>query len=653
MTNFLGIKQVTKSYFDTYEGSKLGYLWLVRETDSEGNTINPEVWFGTRKYASEKNDFIQNLQATFGGLLDENGDFVFPIGPDVDDFKTIDESKIDNIYDLLVALDGAISNKVEKTVYDSKVSELQEAINKCLTGVNVVISETETITGNVANGVVTIDLKGAFEAAGKVKGVTVDGNEIEINENGIVDIVLDGKADVSSVNAISGRVDALELIKHATDVKYDTNSKKINLYAGDEVLGDGFDAAPFLVDGMLKSVEFVKDAEGKNTTTLRFTFNADGENKVIDVNFADYVDTYHADEKSITLDSTTNTFSFKEADAEKINVNQIPVGGTPLADVLTAKGITSIDAGNLQSVLEALFSQNVWAENPRRNVPTSLSTSMSSPSISFDKTGTVEVGTSIVVTASAKTASSSASITYEGFTYGWSKANDNTRDYEGNPSSVSVTGAIKEGSDYKLSFVTNNGFGSADIPDVTGSNLTGATLVAAEGTNKVTVTATAPTFTATVPAQDEYYACSSLNKTDDSHVVASTSATTIESTTKTAANNTSVTGAYKLYVGYTDSAITDSDGIKNLSAQTGWTNGASTVSFGGGSFPAGKVSNIAMPSAWSLKEVKNGMDLVITDNFAKVDTIEYVLPNGDKLNYKVYSNLYGADVAYNSIKIGK
>ncbi len=643
MTNFLGIKQVTKSYFDTYEGSKLGYLWLVRETDSEDNTINPEVWFGTRKYASEKNDFIKNLQATFGGLLDANGEFVFPIGPDVDDFKAIDESKIDNIYDLLVALDVAISNKVEKNVYDSKVTELQEAIGKCLSGVNIVVNG-ENYTGSVENGVVTVDLTDAFVATGKIQDVQVDGETV-VDENGIANISISGKADSSVVTALADSVAKLEGLTHASDVVYLDNFIYLVDAEGNKV-GEGFDASEFVVDGMLDNVVL----EGNN---LKFTFNTDSGKQEVYVDFSKYVDAYHADEKSITLDSTTNTFSFKEADAEKINVNQIPVGGTPLADVLTAKGITSIDAGNLQSVLEALFSQNVWAENPRRNVPTSLTTSMSAPSISFDKTGTVEVGTSIVVTASAKTASSSASITYDGFTYGWSKANDNTRDYEGNPSSVSVTGTIKEGSDYKLSFVTNNGFGSADIPDVAGNKLTGATLVAAEGTNKVTVTATAPTFTATVPAQDEYYACSSLNKTDDSHVVASTSATTIESTTKTAANNTSVTGAYKLYVGYTDSAITDSDGIKNLSAQTGWTNGASTVSFGGGSFPAGKVSNIAMPSSWSLKEVKNGMDLVITDNFAKVDTIEYVLPNGDKLNYKVYSNLYGADVAYNSIKIGK
>lgn len=652
MTNFLGIKQVKRATFESIvNADKLGYLWLVNNGTSENPSAEYELYFGTRKYGSDATEaygFINKVITTFGGLLDDEGGFIFPVGED--DFINVDESKITNIYELLKALDAAIATKVNVSSYNTKVGELQDAINACLTGVKVVISETEIITGEVENGVATIDLSEAFAAAGKVQDVKVD--DVTVVENGVANISISGKADNSTVTALAERVEALEGFEHADDVVYDSESKTIYLTADGEKLGNGFSAADFLVDGMLDSVDF-EVVDGVKTNNLVFTFNTEAGKKSFTVDFSKYVDTYHADGETIELDSTTNTFSFKEADAEKINVNQIPVGGTPLADVLTANGITSIDAGNLQTVLEALFSQNVWAEDPKRNVPTALTTSMSSPSISFDKTGTVEVGTSVVVTASAKTASASASISYEGFTYGWSAANDNERDAEGNPSSVSVTGTIKEGSDYKLSFVTNNGFGSVDIADVAGDKLTGSTLVAAEGTNKVTVTATAPTFTATVPAQDAVYACSSLKKTDDEHVVAATTDTTIESNTKTATNNTSVTGAYKLYVGYTDSAIADSDGIKGLSAQTGWTNGSTAVSFGGGSFPAGKVSNIAMPSAWSLKEVKNGMNLVITDNFAKVDTIEYVLPNGDKLNYKVYSNLYGADVAYNSIKIGK
>ena len=651
MTNFLGIKQVKRTTFDgIVNADKLGYLWLVNNGTSENPSAEYDLYFGTRKYGSNADnayEFINKVITTFGGLLDNEGGFIFPVGED--DFINVDESKITNIYELLKALDAAIATKVDVSSYNTKVGELQNAINACLTGVKVVVGETE-YAGEVENGVATIDLSEAFAAAGKVQDVMVDG--VTVVENGIANISVSGKADNSTVTALAERVATLEDFEHADDVVYDSESKSIYLTAGGEKLGNGFSAADFLVDGMLDSVDF-EVVDGVKTNNLVFTFNTEAGKESFTVDFSKYVDTYHADGETIELDSTTNTFSFKEAGAEKINVNQIPVGGTPLADVLTANGITSIDAGNLQTVLEALFSQNVWAENPKRNVPTALTTSMSSPSISFDKTGTVEVGTSVVVTASAKTASASASISYEDFTYGWSAANDNERDAEGNPSSVSVTGAIKDGSDYKLSFVTNNGFGGVDIADVTGNELTGSTLVAAEGTNKVTVTATAPTFTATVPAQDAVYACSSLKKTDDEHVVSASTETTIESKTKTATGNTSVTGAYKLYVGYTDSAIADSDGIKGLSAQTGWTNGSTAVSFGGGSFPAGKVSNIAMPSAWSLKEVKNGMDLVITDNFAKVDTIEYVLPNGDKLNYKVYSNLYGADVAYNSIKIEK
>ena len=229
MANFLGIKQVTKSYFDTYEGSKLGYLWLVRETDSEGNTINPEVWFGTRKYASEKNDFIKNLQTTFGGLLDANGEFVFPIGENVDDFKTIDESKIDNIYDLLVALDGAISNKVEETVYNNKVTELQEAIGKCLSGVNVVVNG-EKYTGSVENGVVTVDLTNAFVTTGKIQDVQVD-NVTVVDENGVANISISGKADSSVVTALADSVAKLEGLTHASDVVYLDNFIYLLVYS--------------------------------------------------------------------------------------------------------------------------------------------------------------------------------------------------------------------------------------------------------------------------------------------------------------------------------------------------------------------------------------------------------------------------------------
>ena len=453
-------------------------------------------------------------------------------------------------------------------------------------------------------------------------------------------------------NVETGKADKTALADYVANVEY-AEGKILFKNAEGTQLAE-VDATPFIKDGMLSDVEIytatADDADlVEGEKYIKFVWNTDGEAKEDYILASEIGATYSAGE-GIEI-SAENAISVKEVASAKVNVNEIPVGGTPLADILTAKGIKTIDAGNLQEVLEALFSQNLWAASPSRTIPTALTTSMSAPSISYDKTGTLEVGTTVKLSASAKTASASASITYSGFEYGYSKENDNTKD-GATPASVGITGTQVEGSDYALSFVTNSGFGGVDVADVAGSSTSDNELVVAEGSNKVTVTATAPSFTATVPAQDAVYACSSLGKTDAEHVVAASDASTINSTTKTATNNASVTGAYKLFVGASATKIADSEGIKGL-ASNKWTNGTTAVSFEGGIFPAGQYATIAMPSAWSLMEVKNGMDLVITENFATVDTVKYVLPDNSEVDYKVYSNLYGADVAYNSIKIGK
>ena len=53
-------------------------------------------------------------------------------------------------------------------------------------------------------------------------------------------------------------------------------------------------------------------------------------------------------------------------------------------------------------------------------------------------TGTLEVGTTVKLSASAKTASASASITYSGFEYGYSKENDSIKD-GATPASVGIS----------------------------------------------------------------------------------------------------------------------------------------------------------------------------------------------------------------------
>lgn len=66
--------------------------------------------------------------------------------------------------------------------------------------------------------------------------------------------------------------------------------------------------ADFVADGMLESV-----TEVENTNKFKFTFKkVDGSTEDFEVDFSKYVDTYHADDTTLELDSTTNTFKVKD-----------------------------------------------------------------------------------------------------------------------------------------------------------------------------------------------------------------------------------------------------------------------------------------------------------------------------------------------------
>lgn len=494
MSNFLGIKQVLFSdYSGLTQAQKIGYLWLVRNGEGSNSF---DIYFGSRKYGSNDLSVISKLQDAFGGLLDEQGGFKLPMAVN---FESFNDESVNDFSDILLGLDGAIkanqtalANVYTKSEVDGLIDGVEALLADYAKNVTVTVGGA-TYTGTFEGNVVNVDLSDAFEAAGKVKDVTVDG--VSVMDGTTAKIDLTGKADVSSVNAISGRVDALELIKHATDVKYDSVSKKINLYAGEAVLGDGFDAAPFLVDGMLKSVEFVKDAEGKNTTTLRFTFNADGEDKVIDVNFADYVDTYHADGTSLELDSTTNTFSVKNVDASKTTLgSSIQIAGGPLANNVVdsvdvwptgwtdESGNKVIPSGKtMEEILTALFLKVVegtvsWDDNA------SWSPSLGKPTVQMSSS-TVEVGAKVKVSkltagsASAGTRTATCACSQGHFL---ADANGNpTGNHVAGNKTLSKRGSIEGTASYAWTWNGTSTDVTVNSTELTASN---------EGANKIKVT---------------------------------------------------------------------------------------------------------------------------------------------------------------------
>ena len=419
MSQFKGIFQVTgRKYASLAQSDKLGYLFLVRDgiysaegADAPISEVKSEkIYFGSRLYSDNSAHFEGNLIDAFGGLLDAEGSLIFPAEADGDTFANVDESKVNTFLELLQALDAAITaNKNKFADYytqseiNTKVTALQGAIALCVKSISVKVGDASYSGVMGENGAVEVDLSAAFEAAGKVKDVTVDGNSVMVGTTAKID--LSGKADVSLVNALSGRVDVLEAIKHADDVVYDSTGKTIYLTANGEKLGEGFDASSFLVDGMIESVDFVKAEDGSNTTTLRFVFNTDGGSKTLDVDFSKYVDVYHADETSITLDSTTNTFSVKEVDAKKTKLStSIEVNGGPLADdssdnwPWTEDGKKVIPAGKtIEEILTSLFLKIIDGTVSFGNV--SWSPGVAKPTVTLSKSGTIEVGTKVKVTA--------------------------------------------------------------------------------------------------------------------------------------------------------------------------------------------------------------------------------------------------------------
>ena len=216
-------------------------------------------------------------------------------------------------------------------------------------------------------------------------------------------------ANAELIEGLSGRIGSLEGIAHAANVVYNEDTKYINIVDKDgNVIGNGFDASPFIVDGMLDGVGFEEvEVDGVKTKTnnLVFTFNTSAGKENVVVDFTKYVDIYQGDGSSIELNSETKTFSVKEVDASKTKLStSIEVNGGPLADDAsdnwpwTVDGKKVIPAGKtMEEILTSLFLKVTNGTVTKGSI--SWNPSLSAPTVSITKSGTVEVGTKLTATA--------------------------------------------------------------------------------------------------------------------------------------------------------------------------------------------------------------------------------------------------------------
>ena len=374
--------------------------------------------------------------------------------------------------------------------------------------------------------------------------------------------------DIAGVTTLWGAIKTAddnlkaELSARGASIAYNEDTHQIVLKnATGTILGDGIDATPFIKDGMLNDVEvWAVPADGatvdgtwyeEGTKFIKFTWNTDGGSKTDYILLSDIATTYKGSE-SIEI-SDDNTLTVGTVGSSKVDVTSMPVGGTPLAEILLAKGIKTIDAGNLQTVLEGLFSVDTPGTGSRV-IPTSATLSMSAPSCSLDN-GPVEVGYAVSLSAETKTASATATVSYTGFEYGWSAEDDNTKDADGVPASVKYDAVQDDATSYTLSGTVDQGFTGETITANTDSTKAtiSQSLTTVLGTNKVTVTATAPTFTISIQGQPQYFICSSLEKTSGSVPASEASSIKVASISKT--SSASVVAVYPVYTNAVSSSV--------------------------------------------------------------------------------------------------
>lgn len=293
---------------------------------------------------------------------------------------------------------------------------------------------------------------------------------------------------------------------------------------------------------------FDGDAQGSKTIPSATTSNA-GVMSATDKVKVDKIVTDGDGNKYLTdngnyqelIEDTTETIKTTDA---------IPVAGGPLADLLNKAGINSISPDtSMQDLFVSLFTKELWPTNLAFKEGT-VSAAITAPSFTLSSTNLVEVGATVTIgktTLSVATMSTTAR-TYSGFTYGYSSANDNTKDSSNTTITVNASNAALNSVNYTMKRTTNgsveNAAANTNPAQVT---LDSKTFKAIEGTNTVKVDITGPTANATFASMPVYYACSNLGKTSEEHKSVAKDTVTKTSATPSNSKTLNVTGVYPYY----------------------------------------------------------------------------------------------------------
>ena len=387
-------------------------------------------------------------------------------------------------------------------------------------------------------------------------------------------------------------------------------------------------------------------------------------NGVISVNVADEtansVDEVDTNKNFLKLNSN-NELEVSGVDTDAtVTSSDITIAGGPLAELaLEAYSNGKIPSGtSIQDFLVSMLCVEKWAESVSQH--SHFSVSVAAPTITLTSSNsTQEVGSTVTMSSvSPKTSSASQYISASTFDYGYKIGETK---YTSNKYTQTLTPTVSN-NDVSLT-VAYVGFNNATGQTVTNENLPQTALTITEGTNKVTVSQSGKTYTASSNvSNDDIYIATNLgnyyqnDKTTDNVLSIETPTAWTNGTTAVAMNsaNKTITGARKYFYGYlsTPTATITSETIRGLQ-YSGWTssnslslvtaNGTRQVLF---AFPASANKTLVKVTD------RNASEAAITGNFEKQSAVNVSSANNfDSVAYDVWSWTPSTDLDANTYTI--
>lgn len=480
---------------------------------------------------------------------------------------------------------------------------------------------------------------------------------------------------IKGISQTDGVIAAVSGYLASTDIKIEKIAEPASGYASEYILvnGEGAqlgDKISITKDQFLKDAKFFAQAEdvpegteipeGLEFPALYFIFETLEGDKETWVSVKGLVDAYTAGD-GLALEE--NEFSVKLAEEKNyikldnnkaLVVDEIETDDTILQQAISVtenvgqlKDGQVLESGmSVYDILVKMLSKEKWAANVATGK--TFTATVGNPSVSLDKSGTVEVGT---VTNATITANQSYTIiqnvSAQTFDYGYSDDGKATI----NPATAYTedlkNGTTKSG-DVKLA-TSYTGFTGAAAETVTATSMSVTGLTVVEGNNAIMASETAQTVNAnTAVTPKDFYVATNLknfskSETDSSDwkvsITGWNGSTAITPSTTTA--STSVTGAYKYYFGWLDNlgvALADVDeaAIKSASnIKSGWITKDKTTSLPNAQSTGTIV--LAVPAKYKFGEILEDLSSAsILEKFEMKTIDSFEIGGGATTAYKVY-----------------